>query len=293
MTEKLKLAIFGHRSYLGQRLMGTLDSATYEILLPFESSKSPSIAKYDINHADYSRNIEQILKFNPDVVLNLAWISNSYDYHNSQLNELFSLFCIRLYTDLSVLTNVRFIGLGSCAEYGTNPGICHEKKTKLQATNEYSRCKIETYFQLLHHQKTNKIPFVWLRPFQVYGPSQGDHRLLDKLLKSTRLNHKIIIKNPEAKLDWIHVDDVVAALQIILENDISGPINVGTTQETSIREIVSYFRRLAGTEFNISLSAESSISSICVASKDSEIYKHGWKPRNSLWDFIREEISIL
>lgn len=78
-----------------------------------------------------------------------------------------------------------------------------------------------------------------VRPFSGYGTDQDDDYPFPAFMARARRgdNPFDIWGDGTQVRDFIHIDDVVAAVMLMVENDISGPVNLGTGVATSFREL--------------------------------------------------------
>lgn len=85
-----------------------------------------------------------------------------------------------------------------------------------------------------------------LRLSSVYGPGQADHTVLPRFLHQARLGGPLEVHGEGLRTqDFVHVDDVVQAIRLALENpEVTGPVNVGSGMETSIRDLAEMIARL-------------------------------------------------
>jgi UDP-glucose 4-epimerase len=95
--------------------------------------------------------------------------------------------------------------------------------------------------------------FVALRYFFVYGPRQGAlHGRRSLIVKTfdrlSRGEHPILLGDGAQALDYVYIDDVVdATLRALSATTPDGPVNVGSGEALSIRELVARMQRVAGT----------------------------------------------
>jgi len=60
--------------------------------------------------------------------------------------------------------------------------------------------------------KLNNLSFVWFRLFYVYGKGQRKNGLIPFIINKIKKKEKIKLKKPNAKTDFINVEDVVNAI---------------------------------------------------------------------------------
>lgn len=71
----------------------------------------------------------------------------------------------------------------------------------------------------------------------VYGPNARESMLIPKILKND-----IDYLNVNHSRDFIHVDDVVSAIDTVLQTDLKGVIDVGTGTTNKLIDIAEYFK---------------------------------------------------
>jgi UDP-glucose 4-epimerase len=94
---------------------------------------------------------------------------------------------------------------------------------------------------------------VALRYGNVYGPRQdplGEAGVIaifcGKLLNGER---PTVFGDGTQTRDYVYVDDVVAANIAAAESDVTGPINIGTGQETSVLDLIAALAPYASADF--------------------------------------------
>ena len=79
----------------------------------------------------------------------------------------------------------------------------------------------------------------WLRLFYQYGPFERRQRLVSAVINSLLHNQTAKVTKGEQIRDFLHVEDVAAAIWAVAQSHLTGPVNVGSGQPVSVREIVS------------------------------------------------------
>jgi len=158
---------------------------------------------------------EQLGLLKPERVLHLAWLSTKQDdYENSPENREWGKATIN-FAHECVARNIQFITIGSAVE---------ETPFKRVGTTLYADAKNEIRTELSLESLVNYISY--LKPGFIFSLEHHRPRLLRDFM-SDRENAVKIIKNPHNNETFIHVDDVVSGLAIILDNDLRGVIELG------------------------------------------------------------------
>lgn len=95
-----------------------------------------------------------------------------------------------------------------------------------------------------------KINFINLMLFHIYGPGDGDQKFIPSMAKRCLSDEEIDLTDGQQKRDFIHVDDVVSAISLILSKSVSGEryyehYDVGSGSLVSIRELMEDIKKLS------------------------------------------------
>jgi len=92
------------------------------------------------------------------------------------------------------------------------------------------------------------IPTTIVRPFAVYGSDQENCRMIPKFIERALAPKDTfeVWGNGDQCSDFIHIDDTVAAIMTLIDNDIDGPVNLGTGRGVSVDHAASMVMSAAG-----------------------------------------------
>ena len=114
---------------------------------------------------------------------------------------------------------------------------------------------------LMYH-RLYKLPVVCIRPFNIYSEKQNPKNsysgVITKFIERAKLNKALIIYGDGVQTrDFVHVNDVVSFIGLILERDdmIGEVFNIGTGKVVSIAEVANMVLKLSG-EAELGLSYE-------------------------------------
>ncbi len=285
----MRVLVTGATGFIGVRLCEALANRGHEILglsrnLPVERNKLLHVLHFNYQMGDDLP--EDVVNFSPEVIVHLAWdgipdFSATKCYSNVVTQ-------IKFLAETKKLPNlVKILVAGSCAEYGSKSGICHEAE-KYPPNNYFSWAKqtLENYFNLFCKEK--EIQLLWFRVFFVYGPGQRSASLIPYLLNTFLSGKNPEIKNSNAANDFIYVDDVVDAFLRGVELDGAvGTINLGSGKLTAVEEVAKIAERACKKNMKLqeNFLAEFSIEkSILAMTADISNAKAilGWAPKVSL-----------
>ncbi|MFD9949705.1 NAD-dependent epimerase/dehydratase family protein [Nonomuraea sp. NPDC059023] len=89
-----------------------------------------------------------------------------------------------------------------------------------------------------------------VRPFSGYGEDQGVDWPFGAFIARAqrRADPFVVWGDGEQRRDWIHIDDIVAAILAMVDQDVPGPVNLCTGRDTSFNELARLVCKEAGYE---------------------------------------------
>ena len=139
-----------------------------------------------------------------------------------------------------------FVNTGSSSEYGFKDHAPAETEV-LEPNSDYAVTKSAATLYCQSAARRLGLPIVTLRLYSVYGPYEEPTRLVPTLIREGRRGVLPPLVRPDIARDYVYVEDVCDAY-LAAARDASkhaGAIyNVGTGDQTTIREIVDVCRKL-------------------------------------------------
>jgi len=290
-----KILITGAAGFIGANLTRKLIKTGNEInILIKETSNlwrindvvsNCNVHKIDLKKVEDVRNV--VKEVNPELVYHCA----GHGIYPSQKNsaEIFSTNILGTFNLLDALNENnnlhRLVNLGSFFEYLTN------------TTDPYTISKITQTKLAEHFFKEKKLPIITLRLFTPYGKFDSPGRLICDLMIALIRNKPLEIFSKYTKRDFIHIDDVITALEIASQQpDITGEIiDIGTGNEISVEEIVSMSNQLSDSElvinWNDTKQREVDILAENIFLGRQQTQKLNWNPSTSLEDGLQRTIE--
>ena len=190
-----------------------------------------------------NNDIEIIKKFNPNVIIHLAWsgipklntVNSRKSFKDSKI----------FFDNILKFTNIKkIISLGSCLEYQKKLG---QKKIKdaIDTKSSFGKYKNELRLYLENKCRSKKISLAWLRVFYLYGENQREKSLINYILSKIKKGGVIKFKNPNILNDYIYIYDFNNLIfKIIKKKKFFGIYNVGTSQAYSPLQIHSIIKSI-------------------------------------------------
>lgn len=91
-----------------------------------------------------------------------------------------------------------------------------------------------------------------VRPFSGYGTDQGNDYPFNAILERVlRRDDPVVVWGDGSQVrDWVHIDDVVAAILATIDQNITEPINVCTGRATPFGELVGFMAKAADVNYS-------------------------------------------
>lgn len=237
MKNKFKILIVGGTGFLGFNLSKFFIKKNFEV---FSLSKNipknfRRLNKVNYLHGDISKyhSIKFLKKYGFEYIVN----SGGYVDHlnkrktfNTHSNGCKNL--LKIFTNKNIKS---FLHIGSSAEYGRLPSP-HKESKKFQATDIYGRAKCAATKQIIK----SKIPYIIIRPYQVYGPYQDNNRFLPFVINSCLNDESFQCTSGTQLRDFLYIDDFVKAVYLLIRNKkcIGEIFNLGYGKSTKLKLLI-------------------------------------------------------
>jgi UDP-glucose 4-epimerase len=193
----------------------------------------------------------------------------------------------------------RLVYVSSASVYGVPQRFPMAEDHRTQPFIPYGASKLAGELASLAMFHAIDLPVVVARPFCVYGPRENAEIALVEAARYLRwhLNRRPIevVGDPDRKTrDFVHVSDVVSALVLIADQAPVGEVyNVGSGEETSMRELVSTIGAVTGRQASVKELLDVTQDTYRLVADISKLRELGFVPRTSLVDGVRALASEL
>ena len=219
----MKILLTGHRGFVGQHLLKSLESAGHYVSVYDQGDLLPSIQEQDwvlhigANSSTIERDVEKIMRQNYD-------------------------FSCQLY-DACASCGVNFQWASSASVYGL--GTEFKETSPVDPRNPYAWTKylFERYVQ----RNPRNIIAQGFRYFNVYGPEGEEHKgnQASPFYKFKQQAEETgcveVFAGPSAERDFVHVSRIVDVHLKMLEVNESGIWNIGTGRTMTFRQIAEQY----------------------------------------------------
>lgn len=245
-----------------------------------KESKNFTYLKLDLNNSKLKEKIRDV-----DTIYHLAAMKLNDSSDNISLirkNNVHSIKNILKAVNVKKIKKIIF----------TSSLYVYDKSNKKKI--EFQKCKPYTNYgksKLIGEKifkkfvKNKKIRLIIFRLFFTYGlkqySGQGYPSVIYKTIKRIILNKSPIIKNDgEQQLDYTHINDVIRALLIALNNKNSGTYNISTEKTISINNLIKKILKITNSKLKpIYQGSDKTRNTIKIGSNKKIQDMLRWKPR--------------
>lgn len=244
------------------------------------------------------RNSDEVTKAvaGIDVVFHLAANANGtlsvinprLDFENNTVGT-FSLAETLLHSNIR-----RLVYVSSASVYGRPRSFPMDEDHQTRPFMPYGASKLSGELACLALHDACGLPVVVGRPFCIYGPGDNPKEAMVEVGRYLRwhLNNQPIhiVGDIDCKTrDFVHVSDLVTGLLLIADRAETGEVfNIGSGQETSMRQLIATIHAATGREPALRMISEVKNDTYRLVADISKIGKLGYHPSKALHEGVRE-----
>ena len=238
-----KIYLTGCTGEIGSRLTPLLLHLGHEVI-GVRNSKECSVEdpKHICNQINLLNSTENLgmYEIRPDVLVHTAWLTTPIEFWESGQNAEWIEASKRIIKEFHLSGGKYLVVTGSCAEYSWAGDIPLDENSLELPASAYGKAKLD----LLNWIKEQEIPFLWTRTFFQFGMNEPKGRLIPGIIDSVSSGKEFIIKNGSDIRDFVYVEDIARILTLLISQEETGLVNIGTGQQTEVSAIVKIITKL-------------------------------------------------
>lgn len=182
---------------------------------------------------------DELCRFAPDVIINLAWNGVSSNERTDWIKQESNILMQQRLLDIALKCGTsKFIGAGSQSEYGDFEGTINENYP-VNPKTAYAATKIASLYILKTFCELNDIEWYWFRIFPQFGPFESTNWLIPSLIKSIYTQDYMDLTPGEQKLPYLYVGECANAIVSPLQStNKSGIYNVCANNPQRLKDLV-------------------------------------------------------
>ncbi|MBI4935569.1 MAG: NAD(P)-dependent oxidoreductase [Actinobacteria bacterium] len=299
-----RVLVLGAQGFLGRAAWGTLVDAGHQVVAhvrrPLAAPQAAVLTPWcaaELDTASHAEVRELIEHSGAEVVVNCVGATTG------SVRELraANLTVVEHVTGVVArLRGVRYIHLGSAAEYGVGrPGQPVRETDVPHPISEYGATKLAATALVMERARTDGFAAVVLRVFNPVGPGAPTTSVAGRA--AAELRRAVLAREREIRLgsldswrDYVGVGDVAGAIAVVVNrplDDGAHVVNVGSGRAQSTRALIARLSEIAEFRGSIVESAPSSARSEGVDWQEADITvlqeRYGFQPRQTTDDMLR------
>tara|TARA_B110000037_G_C17078698_1_gene489016 strand:+ start:506 stop:1423 length:918 start_codon:yes stop_codon:yes gene_type:complete len=297
------LLITGANGFIGKNLLRSREINNYDVYGTYLTTK-PDLKKDNKTKfikVDLIKNSELIkLPKKIDYIVHLAGDARTFldkKFENEQIKNNQKI-TNNLLKYAKKTKCIKLIFLSSVYVYSGNTKKIYKENLKLNPCEPLGKSKIASEQLIKKFIKLNKISYLILRAFTIYGQNSRKTQFLPMLKKKidNKKDKKIIIKKPEIMRDFLHANDLVDVINLCLKKKIAKKIytfNVGFGKSLSIKSVVKKLLKISNKQKKLIFLANNKTKNLigdknhyADINKIKKFFK--WKPKISINNGLRK-----
>jgi len=252
-----KVAVTGASGFVGRYVLAALAKTDVAIVahartprIETSGTASPRWSYFDIAAAPEDC-FERLGR--PDIVIHLAWDGlPNFTAPRHFENELPAQ--SHFLRGLIESGLRRLVVVGTCLEYGMQPGCLSEDMTALPS-NPYGHAKDALRRELQFISTLTPFDLRWMRMFYLYGKGQAPKSLYSQFHDAVARGDKTFVMSPGDQVrDFLKVEDAADAIvDVALARKAPRILNVCSGRPTTVRGLVEQWRADAGADLELKL----------------------------------------
>lgn len=241
----LRVFLTGASGFIGSHVLRRLLSAGHDVsamVVPNDPlwRLRDLVGRFDVltgDLADVPALRTALTTWKPEACIHLAWYAEPGKYLHAPENVTALTASLILIQELATARCSHLVGVGTCAEYDSEQGYLREDGPT-RPTTLYAAAKLSCGLLGQRLAATAGMQFAWARIFYPYGPYEDERRVVPALIRSLLRKQPFPATMGDQVRDYLHVEDVAAALVLLAEKRADGVFNVASGVPVTIRHLM-------------------------------------------------------
>lgn len=251
-----RVLVTGASGFIGRHTLGPLVSAGHEVHAVSRGRQFPREG-VRWHSADLIESAELVREVRPEILVHLAWYAEHGAFWISTENLRWVEASLALLRAFAEVGGERAVLAGTCAEYDWTgaPDALREGETPLRPGTLYGAAKAGLHEVARAYATQAGFSLAWGRVFFLYGPDEAPGRLFASVARALVRDEPARTTEGTQVRDFLHVADVARAFAALASSDVTGAVNIGSGEPTTLRAFVEEVGRAAGRPHLLELGA--------------------------------------
>jgi nucleoside-diphosphate-sugar epimerase len=280
--------VTGASGFVGRAAVKALTGAGYDVhTVSRHGGESANGHAVDLLQSGAAE--ELIRDARPSHLLHLAWTTEHGRYWEDPTNADWVAATRRLLDAFGNAGGSRFVLAGSCAQYDWSSGEpLSETNSQRRPATLYGRAKQEATEIVEASGLSAATPLL----FFPYGPRERPERLVPSVTRRLLVGEEAPTSSGTQVRDFVHVSDCGGALAALVDSEVTGSVNVGSGEGTSVAAVAEAVARIVGRPDLLRLGAlPGGDETFVVGAVDRLRDEVGFSPRLSLEEGLRDAVE--
>ena len=297
----MTVLVTGAAGFVGSRVVRQLLASNFEVAAllrpgsprPRLQGLEKDIRILEADMADTAAVAALLAQSRPEACIHTAWYAEPGKYLPSPQNLDSLRSSLSLLEELARAGCRHMVGVGTCFEYEMGSQPLREDAPNRPFTL-YAAAKLA--FMLVAGQRAPQLGMgmAWARLFYVYGPYEDGRRLMPLAINALSAGNEFKTASGEMVRDYLHIDDVAAALCALSSQRLEGAFNVCSGEAVTIATLMQTLSELLGHPELVQLGAYAprEWDPMYVCGDNTRLRTEaGWSPRYTLREGLAQTIE--
>ena len=295
-----RVLVTGAGGFIGRHCLAPLAARGFEVHAVTRAPLDlPGVAAcHTVDLLDHAAAAALLGGLQPTHLLHLAWTVTPGQFWTTRENLDWVAASLALHRTFVAQGGRRFVGAGTCAEYGWAPAQVarplDERDAVCEPATLYGIAKHGLHRMLAAAAALDDVSLAWGRVFFLYGPGEKPGRLVCDVITRLLRGEPVETTAGTQLRDFMHVVDVAEAFVALLASDVTGPVNIATGEARPLAEVLGEIARQTNGGALLRLGARpmpANEPAQLLAATRRLREEVGFTPRFSLTDGIADSIS--
>jgi nucleoside-diphosphate-sugar epimerase len=242
--------VTGATGFIGERVLANLGQRDAEIHVASRKNgaNAANIHWHRLDLAD-SAGVDALLeRVRPERLVHLAWYVEHGRFWHAPENVDWVQRSLHLLRAFARAGGKRALITGTCAEYDWSAAArpLNESTSPIAPATLYGVAKDALRRLASAYANQADVDIAWARLFFLYGPREPPGRLVASVARALLRGEPAETSSGIHERDFLHVDDVAAALVALLDSSVSGPVNIASGRGVKLADVVDRIARETG-----------------------------------------------